>query len=534
MDVLAKGAACVSCRKWKEKCDGSKPICARCRQYRRDCAYTVGITKRPSLMKSLEARALELEAMIHKLTVVSAHDLSLVTAKLLARIRGLRELVSLRQTFATTHLATSLRGHCNPSSRTPVDSQLSSYEWEELGELPSPSSLHLIDIFLQHREQFYFFIDAPNFLRRVSLRPSHADSIHPCLLNACYLGACSGSGCEFGFLEPYFLRRTRHFLEQSLMYADRIPHFLWANLILGCYLARKRRLEECFSVISAATHLARACGLSIPSEMDEYDPAQYLLSPPEDEAMAMDRIQLAHSFYLMNQLLPVLGGPPPSFPYDYRWAMTPKEACLRYHYGKESIITEEKLSELWRSEGHLKVLLARTSERVMGFAQQSYEKDCDGFDDEYSVLGAQINSQNSTIPPLYDSYKLRPQQARGTFNPNMLVPHMAMHGNGLLLHAMRASKVPEARRQMLMRVDALLGICETVREYRPLHRVQSGVVIAVHVMNAIRVIACELQQSRTRRNPRLLTSHCYAIDLFLDVIEDVTSLSPALADAPLL
>ncbi|KAF8304861.1 hypothetical protein DL93DRAFT_2233337 [Clavulina sp. PMI_390] len=87
---------------------------------------------------------------------------------------------------------------------------------------------------------------------------------------------------------------------------------------------------------------------------------------------------------------------------------------------------------------------------------------------------------------------------------------------------------------MLKCVDAMFGICGTAREHKHLHKVQPGLVIVAHVMNAVRVIAGELLRPETRSNARLFTNHCYAVELFLDSIEDITLLSPAWTDTPLL
>ncbi|KAF8304930.1 hypothetical protein DL93DRAFT_2089981 [Clavulina sp. PMI_390] len=185
------------------------------------------------------------------------------------------------------------------------------------------------------------------------------------------------------------------------------------------------------------------------------------------------------------------------------------------------------MSELWRSEVHFKVLLTRTTERTIGFAQYSYEGSSQGIDDEYSKLEAQINSQHTMIAPLSDTVKLRSQGPLSTFNGLVLAAHIAMYTNGILLHAVRAGKDSEARIGMLKCVDAVLSICETIREYRRFQKVEYGLVVAAYMLIVIRGVARELQHSEARRNTGASTNHCYAIHLFLDVIEDITSSSPA-------
>ncbi|KAF8304865.1 hypothetical protein DL93DRAFT_414389 [Clavulina sp. PMI_390] len=322
------------------------------------------------------------------------------------------------------------------------------------------------------------------------------------------------------------------------MFADRITHFLWASVILSCYLARERRLEECFAIAGSAIRLAFACGISPQngpvSGINDSNQATYLLPPPEDEAEAMDRIRLAHAMYLMDQVAPVLSGPPTSFPYDPRWTMTPRDASIRYQYGEGLTVREEQISEFWQSDAHFKVLLARTFDKVMTFAQLSLrENGHNSLGEEYRALETRISSQHSTIPPLFGSRE--PQSsAGGILKGEMLSAHTAMYGNGLLLHTVRAGKDPAARRNMLECLDALLRICENVREHKRLERVRAGIMNAAFMMNAVRVVARELQRPEARKNVALSTHHCYSIDLFLDIIEDITFLNPAWADTPLL
>ncbi|KAF8312693.1 hypothetical protein DL93DRAFT_1298846 [Clavulina sp. PMI_390] len=98
---ITKGAACFQCRKWKMKCDAEKPTCSRCQHRGLGCVYPTGIAKRTSLTALLEARALELEVTIQKLTLSSIHDLSLVSARLLKRVAHLGESVHRLHTPAT-------------------------------------------------------------------------------------------------------------------------------------------------------------------------------------------------------------------------------------------------------------------------------------------------------------------------------------------------------------------------------------------------------------------------------------------------
>ncbi|KAF8304934.1 hypothetical protein DL93DRAFT_412130 [Clavulina sp. PMI_390] len=540
MSVLAKGAACFRCHKRKEKCDARKPICSRCEDRNEQCVYP---PKRAPMLEALEARVLELELSIHKLTMASEHDLSLVSARLLERIGRLGDVAVNPKHLAVETVwlpvypisqygeGKRLGGQIaveklldRPTSdiqKALVENQLVSYEWAGLGELPLPTSLHLINMFLPYRVQFYFFIDASYFLRCLSLPSSHPDSIHPCLLNACYLAACASSGGTLAFLEPYFIQRTRHFLEQSLMFADRITHFLWASVILGCYFARERRLQECFVVAGSAIRFAFACGLcsqdNNAGKPNEPDDTRYLLAPPKDEAEAINRIQLANALYLMDQTAPLVGGCPPSFPYDPRWASNPTEGNLEYPYGKGSVVSEEHLSKLWNSDLHLKVSIARMFDRVTDFARDPSETSYQYLNDEYGALEVQISDQQSAIARSSDAPQPQSSGHANIAKPNMLLVNPFLLGIGLLMHSVRAGDDMEARRRMYQCLQALVEISQHV-----------------HMMNAIRVLARELQHSETRGNSKLSTTKCNYIESLLDFIEEVVVLFPAWAETPVL
>ncbi|KAF8304938.1 hypothetical protein DL93DRAFT_2233306 [Clavulina sp. PMI_390] len=563
MDVLPKGYACLRCRRLKEKCNGLRPACTRCRYHRQECVYASGITarKRGPILGSLQARADQLQTVVHKLTIASAHDLLLASTKLQRRIGrlGSVEPELLSATSGTPWLpiyplpekhgpgwqggqivgADVTEGYTSVVQRALVEHKLNSYKLVGSEELPLPLSLHLISLFLPYRSHYYFFVDVPRFLHCVTLPSSHPDSIHPCLLNACYLCACGSSRGGLTLLQPYFIKRTRHFLDQALMFTDRITHFLWASIILSCFLARERRLDECFAVAGAATHLASAFGLISPqSSMGGQNSRNgiSLLPPPKDDIEVMDRIRLAQAIYMTDQTAPVLGGHLPIFPYDHRWSLTPEEALPRYQSSKFSKngSMENHLSELWQSDMHLKVSIMRMFDQASKFARSVHENGFHGFEDEYVRLRTKLYIHEISIPPLSDPRGLRPLEAVSTFNPHLLLAHTTLYGSGLILHSVRSGDDPEARFKMLECAQALVGICEHVRGHKRLRKVQAGLVNVVHVMNAIRVFARELKKPDVRGNARLSTNYCHTIELLLDFIDDTTLLFPAWTDTPVL
>ncbi|KAF8312619.1 hypothetical protein DL93DRAFT_1292897 [Clavulina sp. PMI_390] len=498
MGTLAKGTACYQCRKHKVKCDGSKPVCSRCLNRNTECVYPSRVAVRRPITQTLQARALELEAIVTKLNLASAHDLSLASLRLLERIGRLGRLPDRQQIpgqqvgrVSTSHVQTAVRQWPNPP--------------EGFEELPLPLSLYLLSLFLPFRFHYFFFTDIEHFRHCVTLPSSDPDSIHPCLLNACYLGACVNKGESMLSLEPYFVRRTRHFLDQALMFADRITQFLWASVLLACYFGRRRRMEESFAVISAAARLALACGLGQPPGEDAL--GENLLPPPKNEAEAVDRIRLARSIYIADQSITLVSTYPMTFPGD------------RLQHGKGAAIRQEELLNLWQSSEQLLVSMMRLSEQVNKFARATYANNFRASYDEYVVLRDKISVYLGSMPPLPDVHGLSPPEAIRTFNSNILFAHATLHGAGMMLHSLRANYDLEARRLMFESMRALVHMCKKIQERRRIHVVPAGLASMVHVMNAVRVTAHELRRHKNNEKHRLSISYCQDIEISLDFLD---------------
>ncbi|KAF8306484.1 hypothetical protein DL93DRAFT_216705 [Clavulina sp. PMI_390] len=548
--MLPKGDACFTCRRRKVRCDGLKPTCSRCHRLRKECVYATRIMRsRPT--EILEALALELELKVHRATLASAHDLSLASARLLERVGRLgksTEQSPVKIPWLPTRPSSDPKTPKSATSRphgqilgdglgyTPVvpkdliEVEINSYKWSGFDELPNSLSHHLISLFLPFRSQHFFFTDVSYFLRCLSYPSSHPEAIHPCLLNACYLSACAVSRGFLSSLQPFFLKRTRHFLERSLMFVDRIPHFLWANILLAANLGRLRRLEEAWVVISSASRFALACdlvrGIGAETESNKQS-SEYLLPPPRNTAGAIDRIRLAHSIYITDQSIATFSGLPPTFHFDERWG-----SPSRPTYPPRDEEYKTQLAEIWGSDMHLKVLISRMFARVHKFALSYGKHGYHNMKEEYYVLDAQITAQHAAIPPLSDPRGLQPSEAVSAINPHLLLAHTTLYGSGLVLWSLRAGEDREARRKMLGCQQALVRICEMMRGPGPRSRVQGGLLSMLHVRNAVRVLAHELQLAEVRGNIPLSTNHCAAIEYLLDFLDDMTLSFPAYVDVP--
>ncbi|KAF8311353.1 hypothetical protein DL93DRAFT_1477792 [Clavulina sp. PMI_390] len=344
-----KRSACLQCQRHKVKCDASKPSCSRCSRLEKDCSYPAPIVKHhwPTATAALEARVLEAEMTIHKLTLSSTYDISLASKRLLEKIGDLGDLSRPRRPLyaaESVQLLTSLDSANGEAQREGrgvlllqgvsaeepesvqkvVAQELLLHDLTKLEELPLSLSIQLISLFFPYRSYYFFQMDGDQFMSRIILPPSHPNSIHPCLLNACYLAACaSNEGCLTEF-KPYFVHRTRYFLQQALTLADRTTHFLWGSLILSIFYVQEQRLVECVTVAATTARFALACGLNFPYESWKEDSAsqrkEFLLPRPENKAEMDDRIRLAHSIYVGCQVLAFLCGSSPPFSHHDGWS----------------------------------------------------------------------------------------------------------------------------------------------------------------------------------------------------------------------
>lgn len=165
-------------------------------------------------------------------------------------------------------------------------------------------------ILLPFRCQFHFYICIPRFLYCIRLPPSHPESPHPALLNAIFLAACNIGGGSMTAYEPLFLHRTRSSLEQSLAYADRLIHFMWANVILASYYTRVGRVVEAHNTLSATVCFAVGAGLH--SELAEGQTG--LTLPPADDVERLERVNLWYALTLCEASIDIGAGLPPSAP----------------------------------------------------------------------------------------------------------------------------------------------------------------------------------------------------------------------------
>ncbi|KAF8308310.1 hypothetical protein DL93DRAFT_2231689 [Clavulina sp. PMI_390] len=333
-------------------------------------------------------------------------------------------------------------------------------------------------------------------------------------------------------MQPYFLANTRQQLDQALTFADRLPHFLWASIVLSCYLVRMRRLTEGFVVISGAAHLASACGLGSELVGREESVQPYhdtLLRPPKDDLEVLDRIQLARSIYLTDQGQTEVSRFRRTFAYGSHQTLSHTSDQHGHH--KASANTDAKLPEFWVSEVSLKVFMMELFERIVDFGVSVRDQGSRWHQQTYVFLKNQLSSYERILPILGPKGSMA-SGSFGTSNHYILHAHVTLYGGGLILYSLRAGRDPEAQVQMVRSARALADICERLQAHGRLHRMHASLPSMRHMSNAARVLAHELQRPGTRERARLSIDHCNALELLLEFLDDMAVLYPAWADAP--
>ncbi|KAF8323980.1 hypothetical protein DL93DRAFT_2162079 [Clavulina sp. PMI_390] len=417
------------------------------------------------------------------------------------------------------------------ASRPAAEHHLDTPRWKKGEELPPVMVQYLISSFLPHAHLFHFFMDISYFVWCFSLPLSHPESIHPCLRNACYLAACNLLGDHWVSLEDYFLERTRHFLNQALMLAEQITHYLWASTILGCFLGRERRLAEAFVIAISAPRLASACGLDHNPDMDqELDsgPSQFLLPPPRHEAEANDRIRLSYSIYLGDVTLAAWNASPGVFKDTFM--RNPPLGPFPSKGPTLSIHSKGELFEAWKGQIESRASMLKLFQRVIRCALALREdKKCA---EEYETLKAEISSYDVSIPPLPDPGQPPTLENTESFNPHIFIAHTTFYGCGLILYSLRASVDAEAKCLGLKHAQSLVEICKNLRGQPRHHRAQIAIPM-LPMINALRIIARELRTAATSGNARMLIDYCCALESILDFFDDAILMCPAWSDLPL-
>ncbi|KDQ07968.1 hypothetical protein BOTBODRAFT_38310 [Botryobasidium botryosum FD-172 SS1] len=304
--ILAKGEACLPCRRRKHRCDAVKPVCGTCAKSRGaiDCVYAI------RCRKTLEQRILELESYINTLTVVS--PAAAPNRSKHAASEGARISSSLRPTLPPA--PTSVPANKLSLDTSPCAAIVQSLEepeiasWRTEQEIPCGARNHLIALFIRFRRSHSFEFNAPRLLFLLGLPPSHHRAPHPALSNAIMLYGCLYAEDALRQLfERALVHRVRKDLQNALAHADRLVDCTRALTLLGCYFYGMFKPLVGHYYVSAAMSLAVACGLHRIKSLDlNPQDALSLIDPAVDLIELGDRINLFWTILSLDRMKSLL------------------------------------------------------------------------------------------------------------------------------------------------------------------------------------------------------------------------------------
>ncbi|KAJ6498972.1 hypothetical protein C8R45DRAFT_925666 [Mycena sanguinolenta] len=245
---LARGGACISCRKRKVKCDAARPACGRCSGVGRpqDCEYPdkSGRTESEQLeasIASLERKILQLGGTLPTLPEVLIHEPHL-------------EGMPLGSSFSSWSNCNRDRLEYAPQ----IEITLPQNWWQT--PIPPPDVVKiLMDLFARHASQFGFFLNGSRIMSSV-FSPDSRRPISPSLLNSILLFGIHLSG------SPALQARETEFLNRGIRSVAPIQCYqatqnIQAEVLLAQYFLRQGRFIEAMHRINTAASLAIGCGL---------------------------------------------------------------------------------------------------------------------------------------------------------------------------------------------------------------------------------------------------------------------------------
>ncbi|KAF8324899.1 uncharacterized protein EI90DRAFT_2220276 [Cantharellus anzutake] len=551
--------ACVECRRRKTKCDTARPICGRCEKFNRDCHYErMERPARPSLSQ-LEERvsniSREVRGMLRK-TAIFKHGL-------IQRLSGCEgevgnpprgfpgrpciplypdsSVLNLPRPTSGTGCVTRIvlpEGYGTVIPRGVIDDKLQHFD-TSLG-VPHDLSQHLIQVFLPFKSQFNFYIHIPRFLQCTHFPPTHPESVHPALLSAIHLAACSVGGGLMSSYEPVFLTHACSHLEQSLTHADRLIHFMWASVILGCYYMRGGRVAKAFNTISATVRFAVAAGLHGSARGDEAyritPDSESLLAPPADAIESVERVNLWYALVLCETSISLCAGFPSSAPGDNCASV---EAMLSsYNPMTHELLPSpdlrayQSVNQVLEADLRTKsaVLLEAAKNLVLGISLTPDGSLTEGCRRRHGVLLKAYSILSQNLPDITDPRGLQPRETVCYANPELVQAHLALHACAILLNNIQVSVHPDvsSRKNVVNAAHAMARIASHIRPTGSLLPIHGHLNSIWYFYMGCEVLIREIMHLRSRMSPSdMATAECNrSLLIILDVLLELVNYYP--------
>lgn len=283
--ILPRNAACLECRKRKQRCDGTKPECYECVDSGRKCQYEDQTYR--TRTQQLQDRIKELESQIRTIKgkrgiapsstspSQSASDSSQTRSSSEAALGHSSGLCHAPRDPPHSSGAVSLAsppvlspsGMVFPQAPTSNSSEVESNLLGSTQFELSPDVINgLLDTFKLHHAQCAFELHMDRVMQ--GLQPGAVEPTIPALKNAILLMACHFAEDRLRIWEDIFLERTKREIESNIIQAHgggegayNALHHLQAMVMLGMYYYFKGRLLEGHVNLSQAARFAVTLGV---------------------------------------------------------------------------------------------------------------------------------------------------------------------------------------------------------------------------------------------------------------------------------
>ncbi|KAH7878788.1 uncharacterized protein C8R40DRAFT_675847 [Lentinula edodes] len=311
---LKRGKACLTCRFFKIKCDGARPICGPCQRTPKDdpCEYADGPGR--SRVRALEQTVSRLEARLREYEHPEETP-SMVLHDPYQSGQGLGSDAIVRVNIDDP--LSSYSTHSSPSSFFRISPLRSTHTGGSSGlsdtaepRITLPGTRSLLEWFFANAMSFGFFLDHSRFSDSALLPLHFGHQSRPCpgLLSTVYLwGIHLSPQTQREDLEHTLLMRalrdTASDLSTSNPHPNRFMHTIQAETLLGYYFFRNGNILEAKRHASSAASLALGCGLNTlrsSHEQQQWSP-NINLPPSQDAIEEGERINAFWAVFTLYQ-----------------------------------------------------------------------------------------------------------------------------------------------------------------------------------------------------------------------------------------
>ncbi|TDL21160.1 hypothetical protein BD410DRAFT_306958 [Rickenella mellea] len=307
MEQLPRGKACLTCRRRKIKCDGTRPVCKQCAKARRpdDCEYTdMGRVA----TEILEEEVLRLEARLRELEnpVVGSNVVRLTRAEPRTTQEDPGKGGGQGDGMQMASLMDALQYYITPA--VPIDGQIAQI---------------LVNVVVRNAAQLSFVMDIQRFLSLLDLPDTNPSYPHPALLNSVFVWAVRllNRG-TFSDMEPNFLDKAQLALTDALgsgSLSIRLQVIQAEILLAGYFFSLGRSIEGQYHA-SGAANLTVSAGLHQIQPVSQNIPhfcasntrkgSRFVLPPARSAREESERIRLFWAVYNLDKSWSIANGSP--------------------------------------------------------------------------------------------------------------------------------------------------------------------------------------------------------------------------------